>query len=205
MHRRLEDLTAGGGRWPLRAWLHLGLAASLAGACATTSPGNRSFEDGDYTQAAVAFEKSLKEAEWLNEREDRVLYRLALIYASSDSPYKDPDRAQALFQRLVDDHADSPYGLAAGLILELQQKVADLREAALQTERKINSLLRQTVKVQRGSDRMEAEAGAHEESIQKLSRQVRRLQAEIERLAAQVADREAELQRIKEIDLAKPP
>ena len=205
MPRRLEKSAAAAGRRPLRGWLHLGLAAALASACASTSPGNRYFESGDYTRAAAAYEKSLKEGEWLVEQEDQVLYRLALIYAAPDSPHKDPERARVLLHRLVDEYAESPYGLAAGLILKLQQTVADLRAAALQTERKINSLLRETAKVKRGSDRMEAEAGAQEESIQKLSRQVRRLRGEIERLAAEVADREAELQRIKEIDLAKPP
>lgn len=189
---------------PLYGWLSFGFAVSMAGACITSSPGDRSFKTGDYARAAEAYESRLENDEWLG-RKDRVLYRLALIYASAESPLEDRDRARALLQQLLDDHPDSPYRLSALLILELQRTLAGLRELASREDERIDALLQELAELQTGSDRLEEVAGSRENRIRELTRRVHRLQSEVERLATEVAEREAELRRIKEIDLAKPP
>ncbi len=195
-------------RWRLSPRLGRCLAvclASLAGGCLSSSLGDRHFNNGDYVRAAAAYEQSLQKGDSLFQPADRALYRLALIYTSSESPLEKRERGQALLQQLLDQHPKSAYRLSASLILELQRTLTGLQEETSRREARIDTLFREVNELQRGSDRMEDEAGSREDRIEVLIRRLRRLSREVEQLTDQVAQREAELERLKEIDLARPP
>ncbi|MGB6642917.1 MAG: hypothetical protein WBG67_19270 [Thermoanaerobaculia bacterium] len=181
------------------------LVALLAGACATTSAGDRYFDKGDYASAAAAYEKHLELGDLPNPQPARVLYRLAMIYATAEGPLRDPIKARTLLQHLLNDHSDSPYRLPAQLFLDLERSLAQLQEDVMREEERIDSLTRELAALRSEPNEPVLEASPDKARIQELTRQVRRLQKVVVRLTAEVAEREAELQGIKEIDLNKPP
>ncbi len=184
--------------------LSLGLTFWLATGCITFSPADRHYNNGDYARAAAAYERNLEKDTWRSKK-DRALYRLALIYASSEAPLRDRERALELLQQLLDEHPKSSYRPSALWIRDLAETLATLREETDRKEDQIDSLLQEVDEVQHGSEQLEKEAGSRVLRIRQLARQVRQLQSDIDRLTAELAEREAELQLLKEIDLSTPP
>lgn len=205
MHRRPSPPTASACRRHLVRRLSPLLVALLASACVTTSAGDRYFDKGDYASAAAAYEKHLELGEVPDAQQARVLYRLAMIYATSEGPLGDPIKARTLLQQVLNYHPDSPYCLPARLFLDLERSLAQLRQEVSREEQRISSLTRELAALRAKPDETVLEASPDKARIRELTGQVRRLQKVVVRLTDEVAEREAELQGIKEIDLAKPP
>lgn len=152
--------------------------------------GDRSFEAGDYPSAAEAYRLYLDGNPSAPDG-DRVLFRLALVYAIPGSPLYDPPQALALLRELRDTYPQSVLRPQANLLLQWQQETEQLR----------------------------LEISAREEHIQALVQDMEELriaeqaeQAEMEKLRSDIAHREErirqlteELERLKQIDMQRRP
>ncbi len=93
------------------------------------------WRDGDDAGAAAAFEEQLA-----GGAGDRVLFRLALVYASPASAVHDPARSAELLRRLIDDYPRSLYREPAAVVLALGVELEQLREASSTGDREARRL-----------------------------------------------------------------
>lgn len=104
---------------PLRTLAAAALSVALA-ACAA-SPFHRHFEAQRYHRAMDVFraDSSLHD-------DEEALYRVGLLYASPESPYFDPGRAQETFDRLLSRHPDGGRSREVRHIVALLEEVQNL-------------------------------------------------------------------------------
>jgi hypothetical protein len=93
---------------------------------------DRFFETGSYAEAAAAYEEALGNGTGRGAagrgEVDRVLLRLALVYALPESPVHDQARARAFFDQLMERFESGPHRSQAALILDLDLTASSLRE-----------------------------------------------------------------------------
>ena len=87
--------------------------------------GDAAFDRGDYSAASDAYQDHLDRG--LPAATDRVLFRLALMYALPTSPVHDPRRARKLLGELAERFPESSYRGAAEYLFGLQREVEILR------------------------------------------------------------------------------
>lgn len=82
---------------------------------------------GDYAPAADLYrEQLLRQPD--GSGGDRVLFRLAVIYLSPESPVYDALTGQTYLDRLIEDHPESSLAEPARLLLELQGRIDALEQ-----------------------------------------------------------------------------
>ncbi|RMH22733.1 MAG: hypothetical protein D6696_02645 [Acidobacteria bacterium] len=167
---------------------------------------------GSDAAAAAAYERWLAEHP-RSPRRDRVLFRLALLYARPQGARHDPARAEELIGRLLAEHPDSPLRAPAELVRHLGRTVRWLR-ADLEVQRAQAALLA----AENGDCRRRLSeahaAGALQEAgeIERLDRQLEaerqacgRARRSLERLLAardeQIAELNRALEALKRIDV----
>lgn len=89
--------------------------------------GDSAFESGDVAAAGEAYESYLASTPWPASA-DRILFRLALMQASPDSPIYDAKRSHELLVELVERFPGSPYQALAAYLLELRGQLEELRD-----------------------------------------------------------------------------
>ena len=156
--------------------------------------GERAFAAGDYLRAIEAYTAYLREMPDGSEA-DRVLFRLAMVYALPESPVRETTRSVQLLEDLVREHPDSLFRPPAEVLLLQQRELAIERSEV---------------------ERLRGDLGRRETQIQDLSQELDRTrqagQVELERLRADLTRREErvrqlteELERLKQIDLRRRP
>lgn len=133
-------------RWARRLapWAGLALAAA---ACATgrgvggaLDRGDRAFRAGDYAEAAAAYEA------WLDVRgpdaEETVYLRLAVIHLVLGTPERDPSKARAVLERMIEDHPRGRLREVAETILALQSRASSGQRAEAR-ERRLEARVRE--------------------------------------------------------------
>jgi len=156
--------------------------------------GERAFEAGDYPRALEAYNAYLRERAD-GPDSDRVLFRLAMVYALPESPARNTARSVELLEELVREHPDSLFRSPAEVLLHQQIELAAERSEV---------------------ERLRSDLGRQETQIQGLTQDLDRIrqadQVELERLRADLTRREErvrqlseELEKLKQIDLRRRP
>jgi len=156
--------------------------------------GETAFEAGDYLRAMEAYRAYLRETPD-GPMADRVLFRLALVYALPESPVRDTARSVELLADLVREHPDSLFRSPAEVLLQQQRELAAEHSEV---------------------ERLRGDLGRRETQIQGLTQELDRTrqadQTELERLRADLTRREErvrqlteELEKLKQIDLQRRP
>lgn len=160
----------------------MGCASSLRQA-------DRFFDDRFYTDAAVAYEKALKDAEGKDASValERSLFRLAILHFLPQSPVFDKQRARQLFQQLIERFKAGPYRAQAAVILELDQQQQHLLSQAEEQQQ-------QLAQVEGTSSNLSEDAADLRSTVGQLRQDLQRLQDEI-------AACQKQLDELKAIDL----
>ena len=97
------------------------------------------YAGADFAGAARAYEDqvSLRPDD---PRNDRVLWRLGMIYLVHGVPERDGKRGEQNLRELSDRFPSSPFGEAAEYVLELRQELAALRSESDRQEQEILTL-----------------------------------------------------------------
>lgn len=156
--------------------------------------GEKAFQVGDYPRALEAYNAYRREMPDGPDT-DRVLFRLAMVYALPESPARDTIRSVELLEELVREYPDSLFRSPAEILLHQQMELTAQRSEV---------------------ERLRADLGRQETQIQDLTQELDRVrQAEqvvLERLRADLTRREErvrqlteELEKLKQIDLRRRP
>ena len=183
------------------------LVAGLIASCTSTDVrlGDRYFDSARYVEAAAAYEEYLKQG--IESRDDEALmsYRLGLIYAREDSSLFDPHRSAEMLSHSLELDKNSPYSLEAGVLLNLQKDVLDLRKEVTDRKARIETLFSELSGLQEQVEKAEGQAGVREKKVEVLSKQIGDLRHQIETLLSEVESKVEELERLKAIDFETPP
>lgn len=173
-----------------------GVAVLAIASCVQPPAFQRYLDEGRWTDAAHAFaaDSSLM-------GDDRALYEAGLLYSSPIRGAYDPEHAQALLRRLLSQFPDTPYRVDASDRLALVDSVLDggLRAARERDlESRIATLTGQMQRSRVGRD----SAAARSDTLQ---RALDRVNADLRDRDEQIKALKLELQRLKAIDLKRPP
>lgn len=112
----------------------IGAVVSSLAACAP-GPFHSAFESGQYERAVehVRADSALL-------RDERTLYRLGLVYATPGTPHHEPERARAVFERLLDRHPDGEHRSEARRMLALLEELRTLNGRVRELRTQIEQL-----------------------------------------------------------------
>lgn len=175
-------------------------AAGLLGCAAGFLGAGGSFEDafeaGRYEAALATFARDSS----LQTREEPLLH-VALLRATPDRPFYDPDRARMLLDRLLDLHPRTRYRpYAEGLLSLLDRmedassRIADLQAELSRTEARADSL-RRALRV----------TGIRMDSLEGQLDVVEVLERKLEAALNRAAKLEKQLEQLKQVHLQQPP
>lgn len=167
--------------------------------------GHREFSRGDFAAARGSYEAALERG--VDDAE--VLLRLAIAYLLS-SP-EDP-RAAELLRRVAAEDVGGPHRPVASLLLSLQRSLVESEQEATAVRRRVAALEHELEVSSALVDGLRGEDKDTDVAIDELERsreQLRRRLAEsrelLEAETVKVKALRAELQKLKEIDLGRPP
>lgn len=163
------------------------------------------FESGRYLEAAAAYRAYLAEQPDDAQRVARALFRLGLAHAVPDSPIYDPRQAVELLERLLIVDPDGPYGVEATLIRNLQRQVLSLIDEVDRRQLRIAELRAMLHGAQLDLQQAQSEFEERQETVEALTREIAALREQIRTVTAELASRQRELDRLKAIDLDRPP
>jgi hypothetical protein len=167
--------------------------------------GDRLFEANRLEEAAAAYERYLDRHSSVSGRSNRALYHLGLIYALSDGPLHDPERADRTLRELVAREDAGLYGRQARLILALQADVSRLQKESGTLDDLATRLESELAGLEQQAELASTRAGEQEDRARLLTTKVSQLRNEIERLTVALEKRTEELEKIKAIDLRRVP
>lgn len=107
------------------------------------------FAQGDY-------EASLKENQRVlslsanRSPADEALFQMGLIYAHAENPKRDQRRAVALFQRVIDEHSQSPLAEQARVwvgVLQMNERLSRINEKLNQANEKLSQMIEKSKQV----------------------------------------------------------
>ncbi|MEM6706648.1 MAG: hypothetical protein AAGA81_05830 [Acidobacteriota bacterium] len=189
---------------PKVAWLACCL--SLAGCSfGPAVDGHREFSRGDFAAARTSYEAAL--ARGVDDAE--VLLRLAVAYlvTSPDDP-----RAEELLRQVATGDVGGPYRPVASLLIALKRDLGESQQEVAAVRRRVDAL---EAELEQRSALIESLQGEGRDSgkvidaLERSKSQLRRRLAESQELlqaeTAKVKSLRAELQKLKEIDLGRPP
>ena len=137
--------------------------------------GDQSFDAGNYPEAAEAYRAYL-DANPRGRDADRVLFRLALAYALSESPARDLGRAAEQVERLHRQYPSSPWKPAADFLLRQVTAIEELRADLSQRDARIQELNRELDQVRQVElQRLRADLSRREERIRQLTEEIEKL------------------------------
>lgn len=149
---------------------------TLLGCASGLRRADRLYDAGAYGEAVAAYEEVLRDD--AAERElDRVLLRLAVLYAWPASPVHDEERARALYGELTRRFAAGPYGAQAARVFDYEATIEDY-EAAREDFEATEALLREE------AERLRKESGRLGEEAARLRREVAACRDQLEKLKA---------------------
>lgn len=109
---------------------------TLLGCASSLRRADRLYEAGAYGEAAAAYEAVLS-ADAARSGLDRVLLRLAVLYAWPEGPAYDEERARELLGELTRRFASGPLGSQAARFLDSEVSQRLLREEAERLRREV--------------------------------------------------------------------
>ncbi len=190
----------------------LALACALVLAGCSLRAGSRAdrlFAQGDFVRAAQEYEAAREQGR-RGRPED--LFRLAVIYLSPDGGVHDPGRGEELLREVVTADVGGAYRAAASLILLARREV---EEAASETDvlrGQVGQLEQDLRTREERVRRLEGSGAVLDSTIEQLQQQIsqarRRLEkvlADLDASRAREAALEDELEKLKAIDLGRPP
>lgn len=188
----------------------IGLLTLLAISCQSTVSyvGDHYYEAGRYLDAEAAYVDYLDSSSADPEASSRALYRLGVIYATSESAVHDLYRAIEILERLVATYPESTYAVEAELLLDLMLAAGDLDLELQSLRSQLGVLEAELAARQTDLYLLQKQLGVKEGQLGELQNRLPPLEAQIEELTRQVEAKELELEqldRLKAIDLESPP
>ena len=172
---------------------------------------DRSFEAGDYREAAQKYEAYLQNHPDGPGRE-RALFRLTLLYSSPDTPVHDKERGESLRVQLVEQYPGGPYGSWVSWQAFLEGRVGVLRQSLEAKEAHIEKLRAELEIAQRESVESQILLKALEEELEERLAEMRVLAKRLEVARNEATTQKERMERLTEalellktIDLKETP
>ena len=187
---------------PLALLALLGVGCSLR----PQGRGDRLFARGDFAGAAAVYEEALQRG----RADPELLFRLAVIYLDDGGEHA--RRGEELLRRLVSLDVGGPYRPAASLLLSGRRELGEARAEAARLTLRVGDLESRSAEQLATIRGLRGEEESSVEAIERLQRSRLQLQQELtraqERLVQEslkVRSLESELEKLKAIDLGRPP
>jgi hypothetical protein len=166
-------------------------------ACATTTQFDRYLAQGRWTDAANVF---AADSALLND--EKALYAAAVLYGSPGRPTFDIERSRGLFRRLLSRFPQSKRRDDATQRMALLDEIARGRHEAELHERDLNA---QITALTTEMQQLRARLDSIGPQVDQAKRAASRAEADLRDREQQLRTLRIELQRLKEIDLKRPP
>ena len=168
------------------------VSALALSACVSSRPFDQLLSEQRWAEAAQLFA-----ADSSLVRDEDALYSAAMLFGSPTKPTYDPERARALFRRLLATFPASPHGPDAVDRLALLDEVVRARTGIARVrdlEARIAELTAQQLRLRSGLDSAQAQSDASRRSAARLEADARDRDEQLRALRL-------ELKQLKEIDL----
>lgn len=221
MSREIGRRTHHPRRWELRALLTAGLLASgflasgllvgCAGLPGVETTADRLFAARDFAAAESAYREALRR-DPTGPRQDRALYRLAVVYGLPESAVYDPEQAESCLERLLAQFPATDYELPARAWLATRRQLEEMERELAAQRRSITDRQTRLADLEARLAAAETRLADHDRRAQAATalaedrrRRIAELEAALGRSTRRAERLERDLSELKRIDLDTPP